>query len=127
MSQAENKESQLEIIDKKTDDFLKTLLNIKVNDEENDKSSSTEDDDASIFGSDGSLYAPSETSDDSSVSDASKSIESAISKIFPSFKKKDYQLRKQSKNRIAWINKRFKQIEKEIKDKIEDINYHLDN
>tara|TARA_B100001027_G_scaffold215873_1_gene190789 strand:+ start:1554 stop:3416 length:1863 start_codon:yes stop_codon:yes gene_type:complete len=31
-------------------------------------------------------------------------------------KKKDYQLRKQSKNRIAWINKRFKQIEKEIKD-----------
>ena len=32
-------------------------------------------------------------------------------------KKKDYQLRKQSKNRIAWINKRFKQIEKEIKDK----------
>ena len=32
-------------------------------------------------------------------------------------KKKDYQLRKQSKNRIAWINKRFKQIEKDIKDK----------
>ena len=32
-------------------------------------------------------------------------------------KKKDYQLRKQSKNRIAWINKRFKQIEKEIKGK----------
>ena len=32
-------------------------------------------------------------------------------------KKKDYQLRKQSKNRIGWINKRFKQIEKEIKDK----------
>ena len=32
-------------------------------------------------------------------------------------KKKDYQLRKQSKNRIAWINKRSKQIEKEIKDK----------
>ena len=32
-------------------------------------------------------------------------------------KKKDYQLRKQSKNRIAWINKRFKLIEKEIKDK----------
>ncbi|MEK9781071.1 MAG: ABC-F family ATP-binding cassette domain-containing protein, partial [Gammaproteobacteria bacterium] len=32
-------------------------------------------------------------------------------------KKKDYQLRKQSKNRIAWINKRFKQIEREIKHK----------
>ena len=32
-------------------------------------------------------------------------------------KKKDYQLRKQSKNRIAWIKKRFQQIEKEIKDK----------
>ena len=32
-------------------------------------------------------------------------------------KKKDYQLRKQSKNRIAWINKRSKQIEKEIKNK----------
>ena len=32
-------------------------------------------------------------------------------------KKKDYQLRKQSKNRIAWINKRFKRIEKEIKGK----------
>ena len=32
-------------------------------------------------------------------------------------KKKEYQLRKQSKNRIAWINKRFKQIEKEIKGK----------
>ena len=32
-------------------------------------------------------------------------------------KKEEYQLRKQSKNRIAWINKRFKQIEKEIKDK----------
>ena len=32
-------------------------------------------------------------------------------------KKKKYQLRKQSKNRIAWINKRFKQIEKEIKEK----------
>ena len=28
MSQAENKESQLEIIDKYTDNFLKTLLNI---------------------------------------------------------------------------------------------------
>lgn len=106
MSQAENKESQLEIIDKKTDDFLKTLLNIKVNDEENDKSSSTEDDDASIFGSDGSLYAPSETSDDSSVSDASKSIESAISKIFPSFKKKDYQLIKQKVDKLSeLINK----------------------
>ena len=32
-------------------------------------------------------------------------------------KKKDYQLRKQLKNRIAWINKRFKQIEREIKHK----------
>ena len=32
-------------------------------------------------------------------------------------KKKDYQLRKQSKNRIAWINKRSKQIEREIKHK----------
>ena len=32
-------------------------------------------------------------------------------------KKKDYQLRKQSKNRIAWVNKRFKRIEKDIKDK----------
>ena len=56
MSQAENKESQLEIIDKKTDDFLKTLLNIKVNDEENDESVSNEDDAMSILGSDGSDY-----------------------------------------------------------------------
>ena len=41
-------------------------------------------------------------------------------------KKKDYQLRKQSKNRIAWINKRFKQIEKEIKIK-ESIMHDINN
>ena len=41
-------------------------------------------------------------------------------------KKKDYQIRKQSKNRIAWINKRFKQIEKEIKIK-ESIMHDINN
>ena len=88
MSQAENKESQLEIIDKKTDDFLKTLLNIKVNDEENDESVSNEDDAMSILGSDGSDYNEEDDISSSVSSNTSKSIKSAISKIFPSFKRK---------------------------------------
>jgi|TARA_B100001093_G_C26850191_1_gene1024779 hypothetical protein len=102
MSQAENKESQLEIIDKYTDNFLKTLLNIKVNDEENDESSSTEDDDE-----DGS-YVLSEISDDSGVTDASKSIKSAISKIFPSFKEKDYKLIKQKVDKLSELIDKIK-------------------
>ena len=114
MSQAENKESQLEIIDKKTDDFLKTLLNIKVNDEENDESVSNEDDD-----DDGSLYAPSLISDDSSVSDASKSIKSTISKIFPSFKEKDYALIKQKVDNLTkLINEKKPNIEENLKKEI---------
>ncbi len=114
MSQAENKESQLEIIDKKTDDFLKTLLNIKVNDEENYESSSTEDDDEEDVS-----YAPSLISDDSSVSDASKSIKSTISKIFPSFKEKDYKLIKQKVDNLTkLINEKKPNIEENLKKEI---------
>ena len=106
MSQAENKESQLEIIDKKTDDFLKTLLNIKVNDEENDESVSNEDDAMSILGSDGSDYNEEDDISSSVSSNTSKSIKSAISKIFPSFKEKDYKLIKQKVDKLSeLINK----------------------
>ncbi len=109
MSQKENKESQLKIIDEKTDDFLKTLLNIKVNNEENDESVSTEDDDEEDVS-----YAPSETSDDSSVSDASKSIKSAISKIFPSFKEKDYKLIKQKVDKLSELIDKIKADDQKI-------------
>ena len=119
MSQAENKESQLEIIDKKTDDFLKTLLNIKVNDEENYESSSTEDDDMSLLSSNDSTFLPNEMNSLSSDSDASKSIKSAISKIFPSFKEKDYTLIKQKVDNLTkLINEKKPNIEENLKKEI---------
>ena len=120
MSQAENKESQLEIIDKKTDDFLKTLLNIKVNDEENTESFSSEDDDnmsMSALDSDGSDYNQEDDISSSVSSNTSKSIKSAISKIFPSFKEKDYKLIKQKVDKLSeLINKINKKnpVDKEI-------------
>ena len=125
MSQAENKESQLEIIDKYTDDFLKTLLNIKVNDEENTESVSTEDDDVSVMsmlgseGSEGSDYNEEDDSSSSVSSNTSKSIKSAISKIFPSFKEKDYKLINQKVNSLKNLIKEKKpNIEENLKKEI---------
>lgn len=127
MSQAENKESQLEIIDKKTDDFLKTLLNIKVNNKENDEEN-YEENNKQLFASTilESTFENDDDDDDDYVyddisssvsSNTSKSIKSAISKIFPSFKEKDYKLIKQKVDKLSeLINKINKKnpVDKEI-------------
>tara|TARA_X000000950_G_scaffold142486_1_gene176636 strand:+ start:13252 stop:14223 length:972 start_codon:yes stop_codon:yes gene_type:complete len=120
MSQKENKESQLKIIDEKTDDFLKTLLNIKVNNEENYEENNNnntileynfqdddDDDDDYVF----------DDSSSSVSSNASKSIKSAISKIFPSFKEKDYKLIKQKVDKLSEIINKINEknpVDKEI-------------
>ena len=123
MSQAENKESQLEIIDKYTDDFLKTLLNIKVNNKENDEEN-YEENNKQLFASTilESTFENDDDDDDyvyddssSSVSsNASKSIKSAISKIFPSFKEKDYKLIKQKVDKLSELIDKIKADDKNI-------------
>ena len=114
MSQAENKESQLEIIDKHTDDFLKTLLNIKENNKEYTELFSTEDDDISLMSTNDSTFLPNEMNSLSSDSDASKSIKSAISKIFPSFKEKDYKLIKQKVDKLSELIDKIKADDQKI-------------
>ena len=122
MSQKENKESQLKIIDEYTDDFLKTLLNNEENYEENNESVSTGDDEVSVLSSNDSndsTFLPNEMNSLSSDSDASKSIKSAISKIFPSFKEKDHQLINQKVNSLTkLINEKKPNIEENLKKEI---------
>ena len=119
MSQAENKESQLEIIDKKTDEFLKTLLNIKENNKEYTESVIIGDD----HDNDNDEYIDNNSNENdtvvSSLTDNTPLVfKDTIGKIFPSFKEKDYKLIKQKVDKLSELIKEKtpeENLKKEIK------------
>ena len=118
MSQKENKESQLEIIDKYTDNFLKTLLNIKVNNDailqngyrdDNDDNDLDNDLDGDHNNDDASV------STGSTISDITPHVfKDTIGKIFPSFKEKDYKLIKQKVDKLSELINNINKTKKEI-------------
>ena len=116
MSQEEKpKKSQLKIIDEYTDEFLKTLLNIKVNDDAILQNGDRDDNDPldGDYNNDGASV-----STDSTISDITPLVfKDTIGKIFPSFKEKDYKLIKQKVDKLSELIKE-KQPEENLKKEI---------
>ena len=126
MSQEENKESQLKIIDEFTDKFLNKLLIIEENDGSTISSLNDNNTNDSTYNpvSDNESDDSDSTSNSSNVSSLSMSnipdnIEKTIGTFFPSFKEKDYKLIKQKVNKLSNLIKEKKpNIEENLKKEI---------
>ena len=115
MSQEENKESQLKIIDEFTDKFLNKLLIIEENDGSTISSLNDNNTNDSTYNpvSDNESDDSDSTSNSSNVSPLSMSnipdnIEKTIGTFFPSFKEKDYKLIKQKVNKLSELIDKIK-------------------